>query len=82
MSYTILLTVDYHDQNCVIRRSVIKTGKEELFKIATTKEEILRVVAELKPGRPEREGDLAPGKHHRLGPGQRSAGGKGPVRAG
>ena len=45
MSYTILLTVDYHDQNCVIRRSVIKTGKEELFKIATTKEEILRVVA-------------------------------------
>ena len=46
MDQTILLTVDYHGENCVVRRLVTATGQEDLFKISTAKEELLRVLAE------------------------------------
>ena len=35
MSQDIMLTVDYHDQNCVVRRRDMATGKEAVRKIAT-----------------------------------------------
>lgn len=44
----ILLVVDYHDQNMVIRRFDYATGEERLGKYPTTPETIDRVVAEAK----------------------------------
>jgi transposase len=44
MNQTILLTVDYHDQNCVIRRLAVRTAQEQVFTVPTTAPELLRVV--------------------------------------
>ena len=35
MSKDIILTVDYHDENCVIRRRDEATGEEEVRTVAT-----------------------------------------------
>ena len=43
MDQTILLTVDYHDQNCVIRRRGLTTHEEQVLSIPTTAEDLLRV---------------------------------------
>src|SRR4051794_20098231 len=45
MNQTILLTVDYHDENCVVRRLVTATGQEDVFTVPTTQKELLQVVA-------------------------------------
>ena len=45
MSKDILLTVDYHDRACVIRRYDHATRREQLFtEVLTTKEDLLRTV--------------------------------------
>jgi transposase len=44
MHQDILLTVDYHDQNCTIRRRERATGHEELLSVPTTPEDLGRVV--------------------------------------
>jgi transposase len=44
MSKDIILTVDYHDENCVIRRRDEDTQEEELRTVATTTKELLAVV--------------------------------------
>jgi transposase len=44
MSQTILLTVDYHDQNCVIRRRVVGRTEDQLVTVATTAEDLRAVV--------------------------------------
>jgi transposase len=44
MHQDILLTVDYHDQNCTIRRRERATGHEELLTVPTTPEDLGRVV--------------------------------------
>jgi transposase len=46
MTQAILLTVDYHDQNCVIRRRALRSGDEQVITIPTTEGDLLRVVAE------------------------------------
>jgi transposase len=46
MLQTIVLTVDYHDQNCVIRRFNAKTGAEQVLSVPTVATELSRVVAE------------------------------------
>jgi transposase len=48
MTQTILLTVDYHDENCVVRRLVKATGQEDVFTVPTTKKELLQVVAQAR----------------------------------
>lgn len=45
MPQTIVLTVDYHDQNCVIRRLNAQTGEEQLLSVPTTAVDLSRVVA-------------------------------------
>ena len=48
MNQTILLTVDYHDENCVVRRLVTGTGREDVYTVPTTKEEVLQIVAQAR----------------------------------
>lgn len=48
MSKGILLTVDYHDQNCVIRRFDRVRGSEEMMTIPTTEGDVHRVLKESK----------------------------------
>jgi transposase len=44
MRKAIILTVDYHDQNCVIRRFDADSGKDEILKIPCQAEALLAVV--------------------------------------
>jgi len=46
MNQNILLTVDYHDENCVIRRLVCQTGDQQVVTVATTPENLERAVAQ------------------------------------
>jgi transposase len=46
MLQTIVLTVDYHDQNCVVRRCNTKTAEEQVFSVPTLPSELRRVVAQ------------------------------------
>jgi transposase len=49
LSKDILLTVDYHDRACVIRRYDHATRREQLLtEVLTTKEELLRIVEEAR----------------------------------
>ena len=48
MDQTILLSVDYHDQNCVIRRRSLRSGAEVVFSVATTCGDLLQVVAQAR----------------------------------
>jgi transposase len=48
MNQDILLTVDYHDRNCVIRRLAAKSGDERVLTVATTPEQLGQVVAEAR----------------------------------
>ena len=45
MSQNIILTTDYHDQNCVIRWFDEATGKEQIYKIATGAKQLSDLVA-------------------------------------
>jgi transposase len=40
MAQDIILTVDYHDQTCVVRRLARATGAEEVFSVPTTPEDL------------------------------------------
>ena len=40
----IILTVDYHDQNCVVRRLDCHTGAEQLLTLATAPELLVQLV--------------------------------------
>lgn len=42
----IVLTVDYHDQTCVIRRRVLATGQEQVRSVPTAPESLAAAVAE------------------------------------
>ena len=44
MTQDIMLTVDYHDQKCVIRRLVPATGQEQVLSVPTTAEDLAQVV--------------------------------------
>lgn len=44
MDQTILLTVDYHDRNCVVRRRALGTHEEQVLSVPTTPDDLLRVV--------------------------------------
>jgi transposase len=44
MNQDIVLTVDYHDQNCSIRRRALASGQEELVTVPTSPEDLGRVV--------------------------------------
>lgn len=47
MNKDIILTVDYHDENCVIRRRDLATGEEKLLpKVPTAPADLCQVVAE------------------------------------
>jgi transposase len=46
MTQTIVLTVDYHDQNCVVRRFTTKTAEERVLSVPTAMSELQRVVAQ------------------------------------
>jgi transposase len=48
MIQSIVLTVDYHDQNCVIRRLNRKTAEERLLSVPTLASELCRVVAQAR----------------------------------
>lgn len=48
MHQGILLAVDYHDQNCVIRRLNAGTGEERVLSVPTTEGDLRRVVAEAR----------------------------------
>jgi len=48
MKQAILLSVDYHDQNCVIRRHAVASGDEEVITVPTTEGDLLRVVAQAR----------------------------------
>jgi transposase len=48
MNQGILLTVDYHDKNCVIRRRDLARGTEEVFSVPTTAGDLLQVVVDAK----------------------------------
>jgi transposase len=48
MLQTIVLTVDYHDQNCVIRRFNAKTAEEQVLSVPTVASELSRVVAQAR----------------------------------
>ena len=48
MLQTIVLTVDYHDQNCVIRRFHAKTAQEQVLTVSTLASELSRVVAQAR----------------------------------
>ena len=46
MRQGILLTVDYHDENCVIRRRDLGRATEEVLSVPTTAGDLLRVLAD------------------------------------
>ena len=46
MHQGILLTVDYHDENCVIRRRDLGRASEEVFSVPTTAGDLLKVLAD------------------------------------
>src|SRR2546427_13185849 len=46
MHQNILLTVDYHDENCVIRRRELGRAIEEVLSVPTTAGDLLRVLAD------------------------------------
>jgi transposase len=48
MHQDILLTVDYHDQNCVLRRRALTTGDEQALTVPTGPESLAAVVAEAR----------------------------------
>jgi transposase len=48
MSYDILLTVDYHDENCVIRQRDTRTGREEVLTIPTCAARLEEVVQQAR----------------------------------
>ena len=48
MHQGILLTVDYHDQNCVIRRLNAGTGEERVLSVPTTEGDLRQVVAQAR----------------------------------
>jgi transposase len=48
MVQSIVLTVDYHDQNCVIRRFSSKTAEEQVLSVPTLASELRRVVAQAR----------------------------------
>jgi transposase len=48
MHQGILLTVDYHDQNCVIRRLNAETGEERVVSVPTTEGDLRHVVAQAR----------------------------------
>jgi transposase len=48
MHQGILLTVDYHDQNCVIRRRNAGTGEERVVSVPTTEGDLRQVVAQAR----------------------------------
>jgi transposase len=48
MTQTIVLTVDYHDQNCVIRRFHAKSAQEEVLSVPTVATELSRVVSQAR----------------------------------
>lgn len=48
MHQGILLTVDYHDQNCVIRRFSAGTGEERVLSVPTTEGDLRQVVAQAR----------------------------------
>lgn len=48
MTQAILLCVDYHDQNCVIRRRTLATGDEQLISVPTTEGDLVRVVTQAR----------------------------------
>jgi len=48
MTQTILLTVDYHDQNCVVRRRAMASHEESVFTIPTTASDLTQTVAQAR----------------------------------
>ena len=48
MLQTIVLTVDYHDQNCVIRRWNVQTAEQQLLSVPTAAADLRRVVAQAR----------------------------------
>ena len=48
MRQGILLTVDYHDENCVIRRRDLDRGTEEVLTVPTTAGDLLEVLADAR----------------------------------
>src|SRR5688572_31930838 len=48
MPQGILLTVDYHDQNCVIRRRDLGRGTEELMTVPTTDGDLQAVLSDAR----------------------------------
>ena len=48
MGQDIVLTVDYHDRNCVVRRFRRATGEEQVRSVETTADNLLRVVADAR----------------------------------
>ena len=48
MTQAILLSVDYHDQNSVIRQHAVATGDERVISVPTTEGDLLRVVGEAR----------------------------------
>jgi transposase len=48
MHQGILLTVDYHDQNCVIRRLNAGSGEERVLSVPTTEGDLRQVVAQAR----------------------------------
>jgi len=48
MDQGILLTVDYHDENCVIRRRDLSRSSEEVFSVPTTSGDLLDVVVDAR----------------------------------
>ena len=48
MRQGILLCVDYHDENCVIRRRDLARGTEEVLSVPTTAGDLLEVVADAR----------------------------------
>ena len=48
MDQTIVLTVDYHDENCVVRRRALKTLEEQVLTVPTTAASLLGVVQQAR----------------------------------
>ena len=48
MPEDIVLSVDYHDQNCVIRRRALGSGAEEVLSVPTTDGDLRRVLAQAR----------------------------------
>lgn len=48
MPHTILLTTDYHDQNCVVRQRHLNTPTESVVTVPTTAADLTRLVAQAR----------------------------------